>query len=69
MYACMTEEDAKSPLQMVVRHHMVAGNWTQDLWKSSQCTQPLSYLSNLCNNRDLCNNTHKCNQIFVITLV
>jgi hypothetical protein len=23
------------PLQMVVSHHMVAGNWTQDLWKSN----------------------------------
>jgi hypothetical protein len=23
--------------QMVVSHHMVAGIWTQDLWKSSQC--------------------------------
>jgi hypothetical protein len=26
------------PLQMVVSHHVVAGNWTQDLWKSSQCS-------------------------------
>jgi hypothetical protein len=25
-------------LQMVVSHHVVAGNWTQDLWKSSQCS-------------------------------
>jgi hypothetical protein len=24
------------PLQMVVSHHVVAGNCTQDLWKSSQ---------------------------------
>ena len=24
-------------LQMVVSHHVVAGDWTQDLWKSSQC--------------------------------
>jgi hypothetical protein len=23
--------------QMVMSHHMVAGNWTQDLWKNSQC--------------------------------
>jgi len=23
-------------LQMVVSHHVVAGNWTQDLWKSSR---------------------------------
>jgi hypothetical protein len=26
------------PLQMAVSYHMVAGNWTQDLWKSSQCS-------------------------------
>jgi hypothetical protein len=26
------------PLQMVVSYHLVAGNWTQDLWKSSQCS-------------------------------
>jgi hypothetical protein len=25
-------------LQMAVSHHVVAGNWTQDLWKSSQCS-------------------------------
>ena len=25
-------------LQMVVSHHAAAGNWTQDLWKSSQCS-------------------------------
>jgi hypothetical protein len=25
-------------LQMVVSHHVVAGNCTQDLWKSSQCS-------------------------------
>jgi hypothetical protein len=24
-------------LYMIVSHHVVAGNWTQDLWKSSQC--------------------------------
>jgi hypothetical protein len=24
------------PLQMVVNHHVVTGNWTQDLWKSKQ---------------------------------
>jgi hypothetical protein len=24
-------------LQMVVSHQVVAGNWTQDLWKNSQC--------------------------------
>jgi hypothetical protein len=26
------------PLQMVVSYHVVAGNWTRDLWKSSQCS-------------------------------
>jgi hypothetical protein len=30
---------------MVVSHHVVARNWTQYLWKSSQCSYPLSYLS------------------------
>ena len=30
------------PLQLVVSHNVVAGNWSQDLWKSSQ---PLSHLS------------------------
>jgi hypothetical protein len=25
-------------LQMAVSHHVVAGNWTQDLWESSQCS-------------------------------
>jgi hypothetical protein len=24
------------PSQMVVSHHVIAGNWIQDLWKSSQ---------------------------------
>jgi hypothetical protein len=26
-------------------HHVVAGNQTQDLWKSNQCSQSLSHLS------------------------
>jgi hypothetical protein len=25
-------------LQIVVSHHVVAGNWTLDLWKGSQCS-------------------------------
>lgn len=25
------------PLQMVASHYVVAGNWTQDVWKRSQC--------------------------------
>ena len=32
-------------LQMAVSRHVVDGNWTQDLWKSSQCTYLLSHLS------------------------
>jgi hypothetical protein len=32
-------------LWVVVSHHMVAGIWTQDLWKSSQCPYPLSHLT------------------------
>jgi hypothetical protein len=30
------EKKHQSSLQMVVNHHVVAENWTQDLWKSSQ---------------------------------
>lgn len=33
-------------LQMVTRHHVVARNLTQDLWKRSQGSKPLSHLSN-----------------------
>jgi hypothetical protein len=32
-------------LRMVVNHHMVAGIWTHDLWKSSQCSYLLSHLT------------------------
>jgi hypothetical protein len=32
-------------LWMVVSHHLVAGIWTQDLQKRSQCSYPLSHLS------------------------
>jgi hypothetical protein len=32
-------------LQMVVSHQVIAGSWTQDLQKSSQCSYLLSYLS------------------------
>ena len=28
----------RTPLQMVVSHHVATGIWTQDLWKSSQCS-------------------------------
>jgi hypothetical protein len=30
---------------MVVSHHVVAGNWTQDLRKSSQCSYLLNHLT------------------------
>jgi hypothetical protein len=33
------------PRQMVEGNHVVAGNWTQNLWKSSQCSELLSHLS------------------------
>ena len=33
-----TRKGCQISLQMVVSHHVVAGNWTQDLWKSSQCS-------------------------------
>jgi hypothetical protein len=33
-----TEDGIGCPLQKVVSHHVVARNWTQDLWKSSQCS-------------------------------
>jgi hypothetical protein len=29
------EEGIITPLQMVVSHHVVSGNWTQGLWNSS----------------------------------
>ena len=32
-------------LQVVVSHHVVAGIWTQDLQKSSQCSYTLSHLA------------------------
>jgi hypothetical protein len=32
-----TRRGHQIPLQMVVSHHVVAGIFTQDLWKSSQC--------------------------------
>jgi hypothetical protein len=35
------------PFQMVVSHHVVAGNWTRDPWKSSQCSFKI-YLFKLC---------------------
>jgi hypothetical protein len=40
-----TRRGRQISLQMVVSHRVVAGIWTQDLRKSSQCSQPLSHLS------------------------
>jgi hypothetical protein len=40
-----TRRGHQIPLQMVVSHHVVAGNWTQNLWKSSQCSNLQSHLS------------------------
>jgi len=33
-----TSDPSKLELQVVVSHHVVAGNWTQNLWKSNQCS-------------------------------
>ena len=33
---------------MVVSHHVVPGIWTEDLWKSSQCSYLLSHLASPC---------------------
>jgi hypothetical protein len=30
---------------MVVSHHVVAGNWTHDLWENSQCSWLLRRLA------------------------
>ena len=41
------QKRASDPLeQRVVSHWKGTGNWTLILWKSSQCSKPLSYLSN-----------------------
>ena len=40
-----TRRGRQIPLQMVVSHHVVAGIGTQDLWKNTQCSYPLSHLS------------------------
>jgi hypothetical protein len=46
LHACLqARRGHQISLLMVVSHHVVAGNWTQDLWKSRQCSQPLSHLS------------------------
>jgi len=42
---CVRESDLHLYLQTGVSHHVGAGNRTQVLWKSSQCSQPLSHLS------------------------
>ena len=40
-----TRRGSQISLQMVVSHHVIAGIWTQDLWKSSHCSYPLSHLT------------------------
>jgi hypothetical protein len=35
----------QTSLRVVVIHHVVAVIWTQDLWKSSQCSYPLNHLA------------------------
>ena len=40
-----TRKGHQISLQVVVSHHEVAGIWTQDLRKSSQCSYPLSHLA------------------------
>jgi hypothetical protein len=40
-----TRRGHQIPLQMVVSHHVVTANWTQDLWKNIQCNSLLSHLS------------------------
>jgi hypothetical protein len=39
-YSCLrhTRRGCQISLQMVVSHDDIAGNWIQDLWKSSQCS-------------------------------
>jgi hypothetical protein len=45
-------------LQVVVSHHVVAGIWTQDLRKNSQCSYPLSHLTSpLISTSKLCSGT------------
>jgi hypothetical protein len=40
-----TRRGHQTPLQMLVSHDVVAGNWTQGLWRGSQCSEPPSHLS------------------------
>jgi hypothetical protein len=35
-----TRRGHQIPLQMVVSHHVIPGNWTQDLWKYLRTTEP-----------------------------
>ena len=39
------------PLQMVVSHHVVAGNWTRDLWKSSLNHRAISPACIICSSK------------------
>jgi hypothetical protein len=40
-----TRRGHQIPLQMVMSPNVVAWTWTQNLWKSSQCSYPLSHIS------------------------
>jgi hypothetical protein len=44
-YFRCTRRRRQISLRVVVSHHVVARIWTQDLWKSSQCSYPLSHLT------------------------
>jgi hypothetical protein len=45
MYTFMSEEVIRAHYRRLLSHHMAAGSWTRDLWRSSECSQPLSHLS------------------------
>jgi hypothetical protein len=44
LFRC-TRSECQISLWVVVSHHVVAGIWTQDLWKGSQCSYQLSHLA------------------------
>jgi hypothetical protein len=49
-YPWKSGEDTRSlglEWQMAVSHHVDAGNWTQVLWNSRQCSESLSHLPSL----------------------
>ena len=40
-----TRRRHQMPLHLVLSQYVIAGNWTQELWKNSQCYKTLSHLS------------------------